>query len=245
MNVEKYKNQLKTLKKKKQEKKTIPRLKQDPQCILDCKSLLDKLFWTILNQEQDYGIKWMLGLQRYTDDKKRSIEKPFKDHLSRGHIIEIELFGHFNKELSFVHPAVVLHDNSSGWLLIAPISTSKYGSSNSLHIDVTSKDGLHHNSGVCLDDIRVIDKHRVLYQHIKEGTKQKLRPEKLNEIDNAILKHYLPFTYKHYNKIETELKKERAEHNALKKEYTEIQQELTLLKQTIKAQEVEVAATKQ
>ncbi|WP_240517619.1 type II toxin-antitoxin system PemK/MazF family toxin [Bacillus pseudomycoides] len=239
MNVERYKKKLNALK----TTKPIPKLNQDPQCIIDCKNLLDELFWTILNQNQDYGIKWMFGLQRYTNDKKRAIRKPFKDHLRRGHIIEVELFGHFNKELSFTHPAVVLHDNNSDWLLIAPISTPKYGSPDSLHIDVTPEDGLRHNSGICLDDIRVIDKHRVLYQHVKEGIKQKLPSQKLNEIDSAILKHYLPFTYRYYNKIETELEKERAEHNALKKEYTEIQQELTLLKQTIQTQEV--AATKQ
>ena len=45
----------------------------------------------------------MLGLQRYKDDKKCSIEKPFKDHLSRGHIIVVQLLSHFNKELSLIY----------------------------------------------------------------------------------------------------------------------------------------------
>ena len=53
MNFERYKDQLKTLKRT----KTIPKLKHNPQCIMDCKSLLDKLFLTILNQRQNYRIK--------------------------------------------------------------------------------------------------------------------------------------------------------------------------------------------
>ena len=62
----------------------------------------------MLDYKLDYGIKWMVGLQKYLEDKDTRTIKWFNNHLSRGHVVEAELFGHFNKELTFAHPCVVL-----------------------------------------------------------------------------------------------------------------------------------------
>lgn len=212
----------------------IPKVKDDPECILQSRDLLDQLFKTMLAYKQDYGIKWMLGLKEYLDDKKMIPGKFSTRHFDRGHIVEVEFFGHFNHELSFNHPTVVLYDSNSDWILAAPVSTPKHGSSNELHIDVDENDGFKHPCGVCLDNLRVIDKRRILFQYENHvGQKCKVRSKKLDEIDMSILKHYLPFQFEKINAIEESLKKEQEEHEKTK-------EELNQLKEKIQA-EVEVA----
>lgn len=195
MNTQKFKQKLSSLR----GLSNIPQFIEDPDCIIESKKLLDDLYYVMLNQRKDYGIKWMFGLRRYIDDKKRSLNRRFTGHLDRGHIVETELFGHFNQELSFIHPAVVLHDNNSGWILVAPVSTTKHGDNDPLHVDVDTRDGFNHECAVCLDDIRVIDKNRILYQHSKNRNNRKVRSLKLDELDLAILEHYLPVTNKRLN----------------------------------------------
>lgn len=214
MNAQKYKAKLAAL----DGKTSMPKLKDDPEALMDMKELLDSLFKCMASYYADYGIKWMIGLKRYLEDKKGSISRPFTGNPARGHIVEVDLFGHFNRELTFIHPAVVLYENNEGWMLIAPISTSKHGSPNSLHIDVDENDGLKHPCGVCVTDIRVIDKSRVLFQHESEGKKSKLRPEKLDEIDNAILQNYLPIYHQRFLDLESTLLKEQEEHANTKAE---------------------------
>ncbi|MGR9527457.1 type II toxin-antitoxin system PemK/MazF family toxin (plasmid) [Priestia megaterium] len=123
---------------------------------------------------------------------KRRVPRRFTKNVSRGHIVQVELFGHFNKELTFLHPAVVLYDNNKGQLLVAPISTSKYKDNDPLHVDVEPADGLHHGSGVCLESIRGVDKNRVLFQYNKDGKNAKLRTEVLNKIDLTIMEYFCP-----------------------------------------------------
>ncbi|MGF9909573.1 type II toxin-antitoxin system PemK/MazF family toxin [Brevibacillus porteri] len=204
----------------------IPKMREDPECYVDTRELLDELFKYLMTVKQDYGIKWLFGLKRYIQDKKETLRRPFNSHLDRGHIVEVELFGHFSNELTFLHPAVVLFDDLSGWMLIAPISTSKFSSPNPLHIDVTEEDGLKHPCGIALDSIRVIDKKRVLYQHKNEGSNSKLRPAKLDEVDQTIMQHYLPQLYHRFNKIESELNKEREEHEKTKEELRNLQERI-------------------
>ncbi|MFC5775851.1 type II toxin-antitoxin system PemK/MazF family toxin [Ectobacillus antri] len=239
MDINKYKGKLRYI----TTLPALPKFRDDAECVAECKHLLDELFNTMLNENQDYGIRWMFGLDRYIKDKKKAIKRPFRANLDRGHIVEVELFGHFNKELTFLHPAVVLYDNHRGQLLVAPISSSKYGSSDSLHIDVDEADGLKHPSGVCLDSIRIIDKRRVAYQHKAEGNNCKLRSEKLNEIDEVILKNFLPITYQRMLKSEEILKNEIREHNILKEKYDNLRKEYDALKVGFKNDEV--AASKE
>ncbi|MDT3765836.1 type II toxin-antitoxin system PemK/MazF family toxin [Priestia filamentosa] len=187
----------------------IPKMHHDINIVKDTNSLLSELFNVIMAKDQKYGSRWLIGLERYVQDQKKSIERRFTRNLSRGHIIEVELFGHFNKELTFLHPAVVLYDNNRGQLLVAPISSTKYNDNDPLHIDVDSSDGLHHGSGICLEAIRGVDKNRVLYQYDYKGRKAKVRTEVLDKIDLTIMEYFLPTTFKQFKKLEDELDKER------------------------------------
>jgi mRNA-degrading endonuclease toxin of MazEF toxin-antitoxin module len=208
----------------------IHKIKTDVECVIEIRELIEKLYKCMLTYKIDYGIKWLSGLQRYVDDKEDILKstKWFKDHLARGHVVEVDLFGHFNKELTFAHPCVVLFDgsydnNNGGWMLVAPISTPRYNDNNDFTVNVGVIDGLKHDSGVCIDSIQVIDKRRVLFQHdLPDKTKSKIRPEKLTEIDLKILEYYLPETFKKYNENDNALSKEKADHDQTKKELDDI-----------------------
>lgn len=213
----------------------IPKVHEDLELIKDSNELLSELFNVILKQNQYYGIRWLMGLERYVLDQSKQIPRVFRKNLSRGHIVEVELFGHFNKELTFLHPAVVLYDNNKGQLLVAPISSGKYGNNNPLHIDVDSTDGLHHESGICLDAIRGVDKNRVLFQHSKNGKNAKVRSEVLDKIDLTIMEHFMPNMFKKFNDTESKLIEEQQKNK-------ELLDEIEILKEQLKQSTYEETA---
>ncbi|MCF2649075.1 type II toxin-antitoxin system PemK/MazF family toxin [Niallia circulans] len=176
-----------------------------------------------------------MGLERYVKDQSKRISHVFRKNLSRGHIVEVELFGHFNKELTFLHPAVVLYDNNKGQLLVAPISSGKHGDDDPLHIDADTADGLKHGSGICLEAVRGIDKNRVLYQHEKDGKKAKVRPEVLDEIDITIMEHFMPNMFRIYTETQDKLIDEQQKNK-------ELLEENELLKEQLKQNAYETTA---
>ncbi|MDT0123857.1 type II toxin-antitoxin system PemK/MazF family toxin [Paenibacillus sp. RRE4] len=215
----------------------MPRVKTDPETLIEINLLLQRLYKCSIDFKLDYGIKWMNGLEKYVQDKEgRTNSKWFNDHLARGHVVEVELFGHFNRELTFPHPCVVLYDGSynqnSGWMLVAPISTSRFNDGSDFTVDVTVADGLKHDCGVCIDSIQVIDKRRVLFQHeLPNKNKSKVSPTKLDEIDICITKNYLPEKFKKQCDIERDLSDEKLSHDAtkaqleaLKEKYAELEE---------------------
>ncbi|WP_020061687.1 type II toxin-antitoxin system PemK/MazF family toxin [Bacillus sp. 123MFChir2] len=188
---------------------TIPRLKEDSQCVIDVKELLDELFSNIITYKQDYGLKWMKGLENYIEDKK--FIKTYANHI-RGNIVSVELFGHYGSELTFEHPAVILHDNKN-LMLIAPVSTPKHGDQDELHIDVGESHGFKHECAVLLDSIRVIDKRRIRKVYEKDNINSNVGKDKLDEIDSVLLKHYLPKVYAEHIELKANLK-EKLEQNS-------------------------------
>ncbi len=224
LRTKKYKTKLKSFKGIPNE--NIPKMHEDIQLIKDSNELLSELFNEIMKKNQYYGIRWLVGLERYVKDQSRNLPHLFRRNLSRGHIVEVELFGHFNKELTFLHPAVVLYDNNKGQLLVAPISTGKYGDTDPLHIDVDSADGLNHGSGICLEAIRGVDKNRVLFQHEKNGKKAKVRPEVLDKIDLTIMEHFMPNMFHKLTEIESKLAEEQKKNAELLEEIEDLKEQL-------------------
>ncbi|MEQ2465386.1 MULTISPECIES: type II toxin-antitoxin system PemK/MazF family toxin [Niallia] len=213
----------------------IPKMHENLGLIKDTNELLSELFNEIIKKNQYYGIRWLMGLERYVKDQSKRISHVFRKNLSRGHIVEVELFGHFNKELTFLHPAVVLYDNNKGQLLVAPISSGKHGDDDPLHIDADTADGLKHGSGICLEAVRGIDKNRVLYQHEKDGKKAKVRPEVLDEIDITIMEHFMPNMFRIYTETQDKLIDEQQKNK-------ELLEENELLKEQLKQNAYETTA---
>ncbi|MEK3885797.1 type II toxin-antitoxin system PemK/MazF family toxin [Paenibacillus sp. PL2-23] len=218
-----------------QGKNPKPKVKSDAESILMLRELIDRTNKVMLDYEVEYAMKWLNGLEKFIEDKEGRVNANwFQAHLSRGHIVEVELFGHFNKELTFVHPCVVLYDGSytsgGGWMLVAPISTPRFGRGDSLTIDVNVEDGLKHESGVCLDNLKIIDKRRVLYQHENnDGSKSKLRSIKLDEIDNAILINFLPKAHEKYTALDSLYQQEKAAHDQTKQALEELKEKFEQL----------------
>ncbi|MGR5999176.1 type II toxin-antitoxin system PemK/MazF family toxin [Bacillus cereus] len=171
------------------------------------KELLDELFCSIITYDQEYGLKWMKGLEGYIQDKKRS--KSYANY-ERGNIVSVELFGHYGSELTFEHPAVILYDNKN-LALIAPVSTPKYGDDEELHIDVDESHGFRHECAILVDSIRVIDKRRILDTFTKDNSKSNVGKDKLDEIDNVLLKTYLPKLDKEHSELKNKIEQKNFE----------------------------------
>lgn len=188
--------------------KPIPKTFLNIELVSDTQLLLNKLFTTILQKNQKFSMRWIIGLERYVSSLNSSI-KPFSEHLRRGNIVEVELFGHFNTELTFLHPAVVLY-NRRDRVLIAPISTSNYQDSNPLHIDVGVTEGLKHNCGISLDEIYMINKDRIAYKHTDSSNQTVKLPDViLNKIDELISENFMPEYYKTFQKNKEDLEEAR------------------------------------
>lgn len=116
----------------------------------------------------------------------------------------------FGIEASYEHPAVVLH-NGYYFLLVIPGSTGRVGKSDFI-LTGSEKDGFAHETGVQVDQIRVIDKSRVI-----KSTGKKVSIELMYAINDCILQHYLSPTYRKMKKLEEEivhLKQELSEYQS-------------------------------
>ncbi|QGH32581.1 hypothetical protein GI584_00105 [Gracilibacillus salitolerans] len=198
----------------------------DPNLILDTKRLLDDFFSVIMSLKLEDGLKWILGLEEYIEDKKNKKQIHYRRY-TRGHIVEVELFGHFDKELTYSHPALILYDGGNS-VLVAPISGGKYGDDKEMHIDVTEKDGLRKNCAVMVDSLRIIDKKRILYQHKKDELNVKISTEILDNIDNVLISKFIPGHKIKYDQLKSDFYKEIEKNEVALSEIEELKKALEL-----------------
>lgn len=228
----KFKNELDQARVLKKSRQPVPTMDSEKSLIVETKKLTNKLHSVIMQADQYYGLNWLVGFEQYIELKEgKLLNKPYiptKKHFRRGHIVSIELFGHFNDELTFLHPAIVLYDGNASNMLVAPISSSKFNDGNPLHIDITTSDGMKNNCGICLDQIRFIDKSRVIFQWTdKTNSKIKIPSTVLDLIDDALLKHYLPSSKSLINQLNADLEKEKEENRKLKDQLKELNRQLS------------------
>ncbi|HEE9035411.1 TPA: type II toxin-antitoxin system PemK/MazF family toxin [Bacillus cereus] len=149
---------------------------------------------------------WMLfkdlWLQNETGHLKSSIK--YRNYTRGSIIMSIEWgTGNIGTEIRYPHPGVVLYDQGEDWVIAAPITAVK--------IDKTTKKPTPHlpfevlalkqnkkptdpyeywfskHSVIQVDQIQRISKYRALNKN-----SYKLKNNLLNQIDNIILKHYIP-----------------------------------------------------
>ena len=222
-------NQARVLRKLRQ---PIPTMDSQKTLIVETKRLTNKLHSIIMKTDQYYGLNWLVGFEQYIELKRGNLLNktyvPTKRHYSRGHIVSIELFGHFNKELTFIHPAIVLYDSNGTNMLVAPISSTKFNDINALHIDITTSDGMKNNCAICLDQIRFIDKSRVVFQWTNQTSSNiKISSTILDRIDEALLTNYLPSSDAQINQLNLDLKEAREENKKLSDQITDLKQRLS------------------
>lgn len=188
-----YKNQVKS----KNGRKPVDgkRVSMDPQLIVDLIEVSRNLDDRIRNWNLEDGVNWMLGFNSYVKDKTGTLHVKYSNsHIfKRGEIVLVDFFGHFGTELTYEHPAIVLADNFDG-LVIAPISSPCYKDSNNRHVDLQKNipdlGDLPNNCGIKLEQIRFISKKRVLNKFNRVSN-----TNKLNEIDEVLMKTLTPYSY--------------------------------------------------
>lgn len=130
--------------------------------------------------------------------------------------------GQIGSEASFVHPAVVLYEESD-WLLIAPITSKKYGKKLDLLIDIPpgSCKGLNTPSTIQLDHIRAVSKKRIT------GTRPGTLPlEYMDMINETLTKKYCPPLYQSYLKLSNENKNLKETNENLLEQIAQLEQQL-------------------
>lgn len=100
-------------------------------------------------------------------------------------IVQVDLGCGFGYELSYRHPAIVLHDGGQ-FCLVVPCSTGKYGKNSRYIINGTPEDGFSTNTGVPLDGLRTVSKTRISH---KVG---QVSVSFLDRLNAAILREFLP-----------------------------------------------------
>lgn len=114
-------------------------------------------------------------------------------------IVLVKLGGtNYGYEASYVHPGVVVSEGYN-WVLIAPCSTGRYGKGKPTLLDaVGGVDGVRDNTGIQIDNLRVIDKWRIINKVGRLGN------TKFNELTNRIIEIHHPYHHNLINGLKNE-----------------------------------------
>lgn len=122
----------------------------------------------------------------------------------------------YGYEASYVHPGIVISEGYN-WVLIAPCSTGRYGKKKSNILDSNGgQDGFPLNTGIQIDNLRVIDKWRIIK---KLG---RLKSSKFNELTDRIIEIHHP----HHHNLIKDLK---TKSNTLIEENLKLKEEIVKL----------------
>lgn len=177
----------------------------DPQLILDVLENVRKMDDRVRRWKLEDGIHWTLGFDAYVKDKTGTLKQKYKNEVifKRGDIVLVDFFGHFGTELTYEHPAIVLADTFDG-IIISPISSKCYKDGVDFHVSLDRKvpdlGDVPNNCGIKLEQSRFISKKRVLYKF-----KRVSNTEKLNEIDDVLMKIMTPISHASLKKHEQDL----------------------------------------
>ncbi|MBS3201617.1 type II toxin-antitoxin system PemK/MazF family toxin [Turicibacter bilis] len=175
---------------------------------------------------------------------------------SRGDIISLVDLGTCNigTEIRYPHPCVVLYDNNEDWVIVAPITAATKDKSTGKPIihefevfaqksnTTTKKKNLYlfkKDSVIQVDQITRVSKYRILNKK-----RFKLRENLLNEIDNIILKKYIPKKDELLEKLKDVISNQKSIIAQKEKEITDLQNTITNQEQLIKQINLELANLK-
>lgn len=154
--------------------------------------------WNIIDKVGEFSIyemsHWNNNIDRWLRNRSYENMKPYK----RGSIVLVDLgASNFKYEPSFSHPCIVLDERQRS-ILVAPCSTKKFGKGYREIIDANAGiDGFAQNTGVQVEELRWINKNRVISKLGKTSSRI------LNEIDFRILKS-IPSYRKELSKFNSE-----------------------------------------
>lgn len=176
---------------------------------------LDKSYSTLKNWVENTGsytkskiASFILSLYRWKIAEGNNKLRFHRDKSKRPKVMKYEVrdiifadFGatNFGVEASFEHPAIVLH-NGFYFLVVIPGSTGRSGKGDYI-LDADKKENFYHKTGIQIDQIRVIDKSRVIRK-----TGKKVPTEFMDSINDLILEKYLLPIKKKMDTLENENK---------------------------------------
>lgn len=217
-----------------------------------------KLSQLFLDFTAEQGIRWLFGYANYINQnyaQKNNVHK--SQSFSVGTLVMVDFFGSFGYELTFDHPAIVLKDFGTG-LVIAPLTSNPkvYAKAQTgrdplkvaLPKNISTQGNLYKNSTVRLNQIRYIDKSRILYRMVRyvpgQGrVKQRVSfLSTLEEIERAISKSLSPHIY---SKLEKDTSKLEEDVLTFEKEKIQFEQDTVQLEQERLALEQERLAFEQ
>lgn len=173
----------------------------------------------VINLSVYNACSWIEWNELWLDDKYRSPKNT--NSYKRRKLINVELgYSQIGSEAAFNHPAVVLYEEKD-WVLIAPITSKKYGKGLDLLIDVPSGScaGLTDPSTIQLDHIRAISKKRIT------GTRTGSLPTQyMDKINEALLKKIIPHIHKEYVNL-------KEKNDSLSKDIRKMQLEINILRE--------------
>ena len=209
----------------------------DPHLIVDVIENLRKLDDNFRKWNLEDGINWILGLESYVKDKNGTLNQRYSNNhfFKRGDIVLVDFFGHFGTELTYEHPSIVLEDKFDG-VVIAPISSSCYKDGVGTHIDlqknIADLGNVKNNCGIKIEQLRFISKSRILNKFNRVSNN-----DKLNEIDEVLMKLLAPIAFnnlvQHQQQLLTELSKKNTEIQLKDKEIDRLEKLVQLLEQQI------------
>lgn len=162
------------------------------------------------------------------DNKRRYIsdntKRPKPINYEVREIIYAELGGtNFGVEASYEHPAIVLH-NGYYFLVVIPGSTGRASRSDYI-INAGTSENFAHTTGIQIDQIRVIDKSRVI-----KRTRKKVPEPFMKTINDKILDKYLNPIKKNIDKLTQENTQLSKENTTLTEENKKLKAEIEILK---------------
>ncbi|CAM3606343.1 MULTISPECIES: type II toxin-antitoxin system PemK/MazF family toxin [Saccharibacillus] len=173
---------------------------------------------------------WILGFDMYSQDSRGSYSGPYSatPGIGRGKIVNIDIFGHIGTEQKKNRPAMVLAGNRDG-VIVAVIGRSAYNSGKNYHVSlerkVPNQGNMTSNCGIKLDQIKYIDKGRILNLGGKVSD-----PVKLDELDRKLIAYLAPMTAK---KDEQEKHQLQTQLDELQKIIEDQKEEIMLLRNTL------------
>ncbi|WP_180827344.1 type II toxin-antitoxin system PemK/MazF family toxin [Bacillus sp. UMB0728] len=165
--------------------------------IVNNKSPFLEKYSNFLDDLSAYDVASIIHDMGHWEKFKYPSTKPYK--YNRRDIVFVNLgSNNIGYEASYRHPCII-YQNGYNDALVIPCSTGRYHVKNEYILKGERTDGFNEKTGIQLDKLRVIDKHRI------EGkVLGRVSNKKFNEITNQIIELYFSPVKKKIDKLELE-----------------------------------------
>lgn len=157
----------------------------------------------------------------YEDNKK---EPEICNSIKNRDVYYVDLGAYNLKyEEGFMHPCVVIKKHNSQ-VLVIPGSTKKYGIDNNMILDIEAGDGFTKNTGLMLDQIRIVSSTRIVKKKLG-----RVKEETFDLILDKIIEKFLGKKRHEIDLLKAQLKESQKEIDKYKSMISELEEQIHLL----------------